>query len=229
MNLLTEEYAPFNYLEDGRLTGIGADMVRAMSEMLGIPFKARILPWKRAYQQALTDPDTALFSTTRLPTREEDFQWVGPLFEVQDYLFGNDQFAMEINNLDEARDVGSILVQNGGGSHVYLKSLGFQNLQPYTVTDKQLVMLTMGRVDLIYLSDLSAYYQLRINGMASDKIKPVFRLKKAELYLVFAKTADPQIVASWQDAFEQVRATGRREQIIRRYLPRASADASGSY
>ena len=219
VQLLTESYPPFNHVVDGKLTGVGADVMKAIIKELGEQPEIRVLPWKRAYNRVQEEANVGLFSTTRVAPREKLFQWVGPLFKVQDYLFAHRDFSFSIRSLEDARAMRSILVQNGGGSHTLLKELGFQNLIPYTQTDRRLNMIILGRAELLYLSDMTAYYQMRQDDISPRDVKPTYKIRESELYLVFSLKTDPNLVARWQQAYEAIKDRGDWQRIVGRYLP----------
>ena len=67
--LLTEEYPPFNYHEDGRQAGIAIDLLNETLRRLGsgqTAAEAQFLPWEEAYNRTLTEPNTVLFAMSRL-------------------------------------------------------------------------------------------------------------------------------------------------------------------
>mgnify|MGYP002830677661 CR=1 FL=1 len=77
LNFFTENYAPFNYVEDNKLRGISV-------ELLGKIFRqansaktlkdVKVVPWARGYKFAQLKKNTVLFSTTRTKAREKLFK-----------------------------------------------------------------------------------------------------------------------------------------------------------
>lgn len=220
LRLMTEEFAPFNFQEDGSLKGVGSDVVRAIAKRQGITVEPEVLPWKRAYSIARKQPDAALFSIARLPHREDHFKWVGPLFFVQDYLFGREDMRLQVNSLEDARYVRSILVQDGGGSHGKLLEMGFTNLKPYYNTGSSLQLLLNGRGTLIYLSDLTAVHQMRRQNLPLNRIKAVFNIGRTALYLGFSPATADEVVHRWRSALEALVESGRHAEILNDYRPR---------
>ena len=51
MTLITEELAPFNYTENGDITGATTQVVREIARRLGIDDGITVMPWARGYQQ----------------------------------------------------------------------------------------------------------------------------------------------------------------------------------
>ena len=89
--LLTEEYAPLNYHEDGRPAGIAIDLLNETLHRLrnGQSIdEAQFLPWAVAYNRTLVETDTVLFGTSRLASRENLFKWAGPIYPERAVLFG---------------------------------------------------------------------------------------------------------------------------------------------
>ncbi|HWQ63584.1 MAG TPA: transporter substrate-binding domain-containing protein [Methanospirillum sp.] len=90
LKVVTEDYAPLNYLDNGTLKGISVDLTEAALHQLGSNITREsfsVLPWSEAYNLARTTPDTILFSADRLPEREDLFLWAGPVMENSQVLF----------------------------------------------------------------------------------------------------------------------------------------------
>ena len=47
LHFVTEEYAPFNYTKDGKITGIAVEQVEAIAKAAGIDYTLEIMPWAR--------------------------------------------------------------------------------------------------------------------------------------------------------------------------------------
>ena len=79
---LTENYAPYNYEKDGKLQGTSVDLLVKMFQQIGTTRRKsdiKLMNWARGYKLAREVPNTVLFSTTRTPSREDLFKWVGPI------------------------------------------------------------------------------------------------------------------------------------------------------
>ncbi len=48
-SIMTEEYPPFNYTEDGKLTGLSSEVMAELIKRIGHPNNIKVLPWARAY------------------------------------------------------------------------------------------------------------------------------------------------------------------------------------
>jgi len=220
LRVITEDYAPFGYVDDGKLTGVGPEIVYEMAKVLGVAdLKVEVLPWKRAYQLALNDQDVALFSMSRIAQREKLFKWVGPLYTMGSFLFGRHDYAKEIKSIEDAKKAKSILLQAGGASETRLLAQGFNNLVPIQNIDQQIKMLTIGRVELASATDATVAYQMRKQGIPTGTVKPVFWMNDADLYLAFSLKTDDKVINKWRAALDAIRKNGRWQKITEKFMP----------
>ncbi len=61
ITIVTEEWAPFNYEENGKVIGFSTELLREMLSHLKIEAPIKIYPWARAYQLTLKNKNTLLF------------------------------------------------------------------------------------------------------------------------------------------------------------------------
>lgn len=55
LEMVTEEWPPYNYTGNGKITGISTRVVTETLHRAGIRFRITVYPWKRAYTMALRD------------------------------------------------------------------------------------------------------------------------------------------------------------------------------
>ena len=208
LQIMTEDFPPFNYLEEGKLVGVGPEIVHALMVRMDLPGEIRVMGWKRAYNMTLNEPNKVLFSMARIPEREGKFQWVGPLMSVTDYLYANENFPQDMITRDEAKQASGILVQEGGAHHQIFQAEGFENLKPYTNVANQIKLLAVGRGSLLQINDLTITYQLRQQGLSLQTVKPVLKLQKSDLFIAISNKTSPKIVQQWQQQLDQLREDG---------------------
>ena len=71
--LITEDYPPLNYVEQGELKGVSIEIVRAIQDKIKESADIEVMPWKRAFLTVSETPGTAIFSIARSPQRETLF------------------------------------------------------------------------------------------------------------------------------------------------------------
>lgn len=217
ITLLTEEYPPFNYTENGQILGAGGEVVRAMAAHLGYHKPIQSLPWKRVILRLEADPDVAAFSMTRTSQREDLYQWVGPIVEIEAGIYEFADHPDPVRSLDDIRNVPAIGVQAGGADEIALRQYGMVNLEPLHNPEVGLQMLAAGRIDLLVSSDIELHRQLADTGIASSLIRRVYSFGSSGLYLAFSRDTDQRVVTIWQSALDAVVANGQFARIMAQY------------
>ena len=108
LTIITEEYPPVNFTHEGKINGSSVEIVREILRRLKQPDNIKILPWARGYYLIKTNPNVALFTTTRTKEREELFHWVGPIATATNAFYVKKGSNIRINSLEEAKKVHSI-------------------------------------------------------------------------------------------------------------------------
>ena len=103
LTLITEENPPLNFTEGGKLTGYATDVVAEMGRRAKIPLKFEVMPWSKGFPMAQSGKDHCIYSTARLPARELQFQWVGPVAFNRWGVFARKDFAGSIGGLGDLK------------------------------------------------------------------------------------------------------------------------------
>ncbi|MBL4787182.1 MAG: transporter substrate-binding domain-containing protein [Cohaesibacteraceae bacterium] len=226
VRILTEDYAPYNYVKDGELTGIGSDIVAALIKRVGSTSNIEVLPWKRAYDMAINKPNVALFSISRTALREEKFQWVGPLYEVVDYVFVRPDNMTMIHTVADMGQVAGFALQAGGATHQTLTAMKVPKLVPVHNIDKIPQLLLTNRVDAVVISDMAMSHELTKRGLEMTAVKPAAMFGKAGLYLSFSLNTTPEVVNRWKAAYESIKADGTLAKLREKYIPNSEVWAA---
>ncbi|MDD1730370.1 MAG: transporter substrate-binding domain-containing protein, partial [Methanospirillum sp.] len=108
LQILTEDNAPLNYIENGTLQGITVDMMEEILNRMGSNITRdsfKLVPWNDAYAQISTTPDTMILAMDRLPEREDMFLWAGPVITVPQVLF-----IRANTNISDNSDIGALRI-----------------------------------------------------------------------------------------------------------------------
>lgn len=235
LRLVTEEWPPFNYQEQGQARGLGVEMAQALLAEAGLPAaRVEFFPWNRAYALALHEPQVLLFTVSRTPQREHQFHWIARISARELWLYRlasrND---IVINHLDQAKayrlGVGPLedastqgLVERGFVPGVQLDSV--QTADPDATN---LQKLLAGRFDLMVGNPLSVAYTLQKQRVPEDSVVPAYKwvMDGQGYWLALSRKSDPVLVQALQQAAKRMeqRGTSRtlREQFLRP-LPRAT-------
>ena len=219
LTILTEEFPPLNYTENGKLTGAMTEVVREITRRLGIADHIQVMPWARGYKRLLTEPNTALFTTARTEARESLFHWVGPLHSARIGLYARKSDPRQIDSIEAAMQVGAIATYRDDVREQLLKSLGFTNIDSSNSPHSNIRKLMSGRVDLWIFDNVGAQQVAREAGIDPQDIKEVLTLQQRVSYIAISKPTSPAIVQRWQAALDEMKADGTFWWLTRKWLP----------
>lgn len=219
---LSEEYAPFNYSDDGTPSGISVEILTEMWDRLGLEQDAtdiRILPWARGYRIAQDDPTACLFATTVTEPRRELFTFVEPLFDVRIAIIGAGEGAPEINSIADLESFQIGVVRDDIGEHL-LEIAGAES--PLVRTDSARIMMRMlrgGRFDLVAYDADVARWTMREEGMDPADYADLLVLDETVMGIACHRDMEESLIAQLQDALDGVIDDGTAAEIIERYRP----------
>jgi polar amino acid transport system substrate-binding protein len=212
LHFVTEEYAPFNYSKDGRITGIAVEQVEAMAKAAGIDYTLEIMPWARAFATAENRPKTCVFTTGYNRERAGRFVWVNPLLKDQMVLLKRKGEAYDGLTIVKARTlkVGS---QRGDFAVEALQLIGFKDIDLAADIDITLRKLLSGRIDLMPTS-IKTYEKLVQEGHPVEKAM----LMAGQVYgIACNKQTPPELIKALQDELDALIASGEQDRIFTAY------------
>jgi polar amino acid transport system substrate-binding protein len=219
LTLLTEENPPFNYSEDGKLTGLVTELVLATVKRANVPYTVEVLPWNRAYGRAQAERDTCLFATARLDNREKLFTWVGPYASNVWGVYGRGDFANPVRLLSDLKPyrIGGVV---NDAKVEFLRENGITNIKVAPDDRQNPGRLFLPKDDPNHL-DLwvTGYYGAREVARAAKAtdIKLVFVVREIPLYLACSPQTSPSVVKALSDAVDQIRAEGLPDKLTAAY------------
>lgn len=218
--VVTEEWAPYNYLENNRLTGMATDVVRAIMARTGDDFDIVLLPGSRSINMLDKRPQTIMYSLFRTAVREPLYKWVGPLAEVSIFPYQLAAAPEQVNSMSQLLAAPQVTTRHAGLIPQWLEANGFKNLDKSAGNNVQLYrMLLAGRTGII-VGDAAAgvaYYSHQL-GIAPDTLRQIpVELYRASLYIAFSRDSDDAVVGAWAAALEQLRVSGELARIQKRY------------
>lgn len=206
--IYTENSPPGNYIHDGHLKGPAVRVVQEILRRLSINSPIEVVPWARGYHMAKTQPNVALFSTSRLPQRETMFKWVGPLYTQRWGFYARRTADMTIESMDAAQAVARIGTYHEDAKEHYLKSLGFKNLVSTNNNIGNVRHLMEGTIDMWVSSDFNMPYLVRFAGYDPRQLKLTLSFKTVGNYIAFSRMTSDHIVARWQEVMDDIMRDG---------------------
>lgn len=223
LRLLTEEFPPINFSENGKPRGLTVEIVQAIQQRLGQDLPIEVLPWARAFREAQDRAPTALFATARIPEREALFQWVGPLVQFRSTVYARAGVPVHARTLDEARHASRILVVRDWYTAQQLRTAGFRNLQTVSDPVQGVRMLMAGRAPLLAGERVSMPRTLALAGVKPSQIRELFSFAVNDGYIAFSLSTPKATVAAWQARLQELKRDGTFQAIYKRWLPNEAA------
>ena len=220
LSVVTEEWAPYNFTEDGVLKGFSVEVVQAILERLNLKISIDVYPSMRTTLMLGSVPGTMMITMLRTPEREEKYKWIGPLGDGAIYFYKKNGSPLEITSLDDAKKVRLIACRHAGLVFNTLKSTGFTNLDP-TSTDGESVYkkLLLDRCDLA-ISDtpLGVKHVLKkLSLPANALVQTHVKLVGAPLYIACSTDIPDRDIALWQKTLDGLKASGVLAALQKKY------------
>jgi polar amino acid transport system substrate-binding protein len=221
LQVVTEEYPPYNYLKDGKVEGVGTEVVEEVLQEAGMNYRISVWPWARALRMAETEPNVLIYCISRTPKRESLYTWIGVIAPIRFYIYAlsrRDEIP-ELSELEQARKY-RVATVNQDALDQYLTEQNFPYIDKANTNDANLKRLVMGRVDLWPMSEYTANYLLKMNGQDAAILKKVFELKGfagGDQYMAVSNLTDKSIVEKLQSALQKIKEDGRYQKILSKY------------
>ena len=211
LQVVTEHWAPYNYLEDGKVKGSSTTIVRQVLEKAGLSYQISVYPWARSYRMASSQPNILIYSLVRIPPREKLFTWIRPLGSGQpSALFRLKSSKAKPQTLEQAKRWRVVVNQNSM-DHTWLIAQGFGQIHPSVHLDQSIQMFMRGRVDLIAADENSIVDAIERFGYDPKRVEKVMTLFEAPMYIAMSLDSDPQLVQRLQRAYDELLADGEIE------------------
>lgn len=218
----TENLAPLNYQDETGPQGFSVELLRLMAAAARLPLSLQVLPWTRAVQMAEAEPAGVLFSLTRTPEREAQFQWVGPIARRRILIYKlasrTDLRLAQLGELGEMR----IGVARDSAADRQLQAAGLKpGLQlEHGLDDATNVRkLLAGRMEFVVLLDWAAAWNMRQLKLPYATLQPVMEQDTSRSYWYGLRPdADPALVKRLQAELDAIKRDGRYERLRQRYF-----------
>jgi len=219
---LGAEYPPYEYREGQELKGLSIELLQEIFILLNNPRNdIKLIPWKRAYETALTQKNTIVFSTLRTQEREKLFYWIGPIYVDSFGLFKlKKRHDIVINTLEDAKKykVGTV---NGTASEKILISKGFtkhNHISSMTHTSQNVKMLLFGRVDLIVSSESRLAFALKDKGQSASKVSNAYTIDNKNIgYFAFNINTEQDTIQKFKQAYDTLVKNGTYQRLLSKY------------
>lgn len=208
--IVTENYPPFNYKEDGDVKGIATERVRQIMDKSGLSYRILLLPWTRAFAMATSQntDNVLIYSLTRTPEREAQFEWLAKISPADSYLYALPEVAESAKGslpVDQAR---ATCVFDDAACDV-LRGLGFKGKNLIEVADNEsaseIRMVYAERAEFFVANPIYLPYRLKQLKIPEDTFKAVRLVRSGEgYYLAGPRHLRPDIAEKVRQALSSL-------------------------
>lgn len=218
--IVTEEWPPFNYQQDDKVSGFSTEIVHLIMNRVG-EHSIKLLPSMRSSRVLNTRPYTMMYSMFRTPEREAQYQWIGPLVEGRIFFYQRATDFREFKSIDDLKSVDKLATRHKGLIPSLLLDMGFKNLDKTATKSLQVYQkLLLGRVDVgISDVDLGVSYNLGFLNEDMSAVKKIpIEIFRSDLYIAASLDIPKQEIERWQKALQKLKDEGTYQKILDKYL-----------
>ncbi len=221
LHWITEEFAPYNYSEDGVATGIAVDVLVKVWERLDVartPADIQILPWARGYRIAQEQPGTCLFAATVTDARRDLFVFVEPLIDSNVSIIAAKDRGLNAESMEGLAPYRIGVVRDDIGDQSLVEK-GFEGTVVRTDSARILMRMLQGaRFDAISYNYVTARWAMAQEDIDASLYEPVLTLREGHMGYACHKDTDPGLIARLQDALDALLDDGTVDAVIQHYL-----------
>ncbi len=210
IEVVTEEWPPYNYTQQGKVLGTSTDILREALESTGFSYSIRSFPWARAYEMAKTRSNTLIYTIVRTAQRENTFKWVAEIQPPEPtFLYKKaDNEHVIVTSLEEAKAFAVVAVRSAY-TEQKLKELGFSEDQNLILTGDPFLatrMLMSGRADLYAEAASNLPSILEKEKVSEKSLKPAVFVMENKFFAAFSLETDDAVVERLRQGIEKITA-----------------------
>ena len=231
VKFVTFEFPPYTYLDETKKPkGFFFDIVQEMGKVLkrdNADLKVgeiQVFPFKRAFEVGQTEKNTLLFPMGTNKEREQIFDWVGPKFSRQVWVFAlkENKGSLTIKSIGDLKGKTIGVTTN----YAWKKDILDAGAIPEEGVDDKTVVrkLLAGRSPFIAIDEFALKYVLNLIQEDGKKLttndfrKVLLLTTEGSRTFGILKGSDPKVVSSLQKAFGKIEKNGTIEKLKKEYL-----------
>jgi len=209
LSYITEQFPPYNFRDDGNLKGISIDLLEAVWQRMGVNLNRsiiQVLPWTEGYKRTLNEKNTVLFSTARLPQREQLFKWAGPIGPFRNVLLARIDKNISIASAEDLNKYRIGAIKDDSAVQI-LRDRGVRegDLTLESTSRPLIEMLQNRSIDAWAYGDTAGIWLIQESGVNLSDFEVVYVLSQADYYYAFNKETPESLVQSFQDALDYLK------------------------
>ncbi|MBC3872576.1 transporter substrate-binding domain-containing protein [Undibacterium sp. LX15W] len=206
-------------MRNKEVSGISTDILRAACAIANVDCDVQLVPWTRAYKTVQDTRNTIVYTIARIPTREQQFIWIGPILPRTTWIYARSQVADKIHTLKDLERF-KIGVIRAEASLTELTEAGVSNvpIRTFNSNSDEMRMLKSGQIDVVVNTEIGmAMNQKQYNIATTDLVKLMKLYDGGALYFGMNLESDPGLVEKLQISVDKLRREGKINAIVQQY------------
>ncbi len=223
LQLVTGNYPPYEYEEDGRVRGLAVDILTEAFKRCGQPFTIKVVPWARALREAQEGSADAIFTAVKTPEREQALLFTHePIIALVVSLFVRKDagiaYTGDLAPLAQLRFGTVNQFSNGALFDGAVKSGLIKKAEVVNETDNNVKKLLASRIDVMVNNRYGAIHFLKKNQALAQVVELAPEVDNSPGYLAFTKKRDfSKLAQAYDAALEAMKRDGSYRRILERY------------
>lgn len=218
---VTEEYPPFNYTENGTVSGLAVETLKLVWKEMGVrPQMISVKPWARGMRQLKLKGSTMLFIAGCNEERARKFKFVKPLVRLEAVVVAPRSKSISIAS-SQGLEKHYVGVVRGGINESILLETGFpeERLIRFKSIETGIKMFIKGRFDLLAGEKEALFRFLSEAGAERDSFEVVYTFAINENGYMLSQDVPDELVRKFQQALDVVRSRSEFDSLKKRFLP----------
>ena len=198
VHIVSEDWPPFIYAEDGEIKGADKDITEQVLNQLGYQVTWQLMPWRRVLHDVATGAADAILDIAPHEDHQDTYLFTGePLSSHETVLFHDLRRPFAFNDLGDLN--GLVIGVSPGYLYNNPEFIGSDAFfrEPAPSFEANFQKLLRGRVDLVAMSRPVGIYTSRTLGIENQISFHRQPLSSSDFYLAFHRAE------KWQDPSEQ--------------------------
>ena len=190
--LVTLDYPPYEYVEQGEVKGLAVNVVRELFRRLDEEIEIQSLPWARSLKMVELGNADAIFTAYRTPEREAYLNYTDEVLMPQEVSL----FVLKSSSLKKYENLAALTdyqfaarfgVSYGAAFDQAVTDGVIGNIHRVSDGDTVIRLLLNERADIVIFNRLGGYYRFRNLGVANQVRELEPPLQSVPSYIAFSK------------------------------------------
>lgn len=175
-----------------------------------------VMPWARAYDNALTDKNVLIYSIARTEKREKLFKWIGDILIERYFVWSLRSPNQNSVALSQNFKNQSFATYRGSNEFDYVSQMPDIKLYSVVYPNQRIQMILANRVDYFIENEQTLKESCLQMNIDCERFQKVTEIKSLSTPLSIAinKNSDSELIKQYQTAFSSLLSSGKLKQLI---------------